>query len=350
MWKSIILIIVMYISLIIYLNNKFRLNFVPALISIQYKRKKKKPESRKDIFFYNISEIMFWINDFLMGRPNHSILLENHLPFKTRLNLLIRLLQHRPFDMWSYNSFRAHEGWHIRTWNTFRPFNRLKADINYQLNNLPNNGHRRLSHTPFLKNTHSFTEKHCFDANRQIWGNNSYIAHKGFWSVDQVYKDPVLRKNNNFLRHVKETQDSYIIEYYQVNSRSDNLYDPIQQENKALRTMKSLRIAKGRASVDIFIEKINKEIEKYEKQQAFYTNPENFRSRPFSSWRDYVFDSYETNFYEIERKHATLLINRLDLHFDLETDHYDINGDILNDIRKTERNLLIELLRKPFFN
>jgi hypothetical protein len=101
--------------------------------------------------------------------------------------------------------------------------------------------------------------------------------------VDQVYKDPVLRKNNNFLRHVKETQDSYIIEYYQVNSRSDNLYDPIQQENKALRTMKSLRIAKGRASVDISIEKINKEIEKYEKQQSFYTNPENFRSRPFSS-------------------------------------------------------------------
>jgi hypothetical protein len=100
--------------------------------------------------------------------------------------------------------------------------------------------------------------------------------------MDQVYKDPVLRKNNNFLRHVKETQDSYIIEY-QVNSRSNNLYDPIQQENKALRTMKSLRIAKGRASVDIFIEKINKETETYEKQQAFYTNPENFRSRPFSS-------------------------------------------------------------------
>jgi hypothetical protein len=45
-----------------------------------------------------------------------------------------------------------------------------------------------------------------------------------------------------------------------------------------------------------------------------------------------------------------LLINRLDLHFDLETDPYDITGDILNDIRKTERNLLIELLRKPFFN
>jgi hypothetical protein len=45
-----------------------------------------------------------------------------------------------------------------------------------------------------------------------------------------------------------------------------------------------------------------------------------------------------------------LLINRLDLHFDLETDHYEINENILNDIRKTERNLLIELLRKPFFN
>jgi hypothetical protein len=101
--------------------------------------------------------------------------------------------------------------------------------------------------------------------------------------VDQVYKDPVLRENNNFLRHVKETQDSYIIEYYQVNSRSGNLYDPIQQENKALRIMKSLRIAKGRASVDIFIENINKEVETYEKQQSFCTNPENFRSRPFSS-------------------------------------------------------------------
>jgi hypothetical protein len=45
-----------------------------------------------------------------------------------------------------------------------------------------------------------------------------------------------------------------------------------------------------------------------------------------------------------------LLIDRLDLHFDLETDHYHINGEILNDIRKTERNLLRELLRKPFFN
>jgi hypothetical protein len=101
--------------------------------------------------------------------------------------------------------------------------------------------------------------------------------------VDQVYKDPVLRNNNNFLRHVKETQGSYIIEYYQINSRSNNLYDPIQQENKALRIMKSLRIAKGRASVDILIENINKEIETYEKQQSFYTNPENFRSRPFSS-------------------------------------------------------------------
>jgi len=87
----------------------------------------------------------------------------------------------------------------------------------------------------------------------------------------------------------------------------------------------------------------------YEEEQSFINNPENFNGNPFSIWRDYIFDSYETNFYEIERKQAALLLERIDLHFDLNTESWYVQQGILNDIRNTEKNLLRELLRKPFF-
>jgi hypothetical protein len=92
-----------------------------------------------------------------------------------------------------------------------------------------------------------------------------------------------LKKNNDFVRTVKQTCDSYITDYQQSNSRSNTLFDSIHQENKALKTLKSLRIAKVRASGDIRIEELYKEIEKYEKQMSFINNPENFNSNPFSS-------------------------------------------------------------------
>ena len=140
----------------------------------------------------------------MTGKPNTSITATNHLPFNFRLNLLISILQNRIFDVWNYNSFKAHEGWHIRTWNTFRSLNRLKSDINYHKGNIPDSGHKRLIRIPFLKNMHPFTEKRCFDANRQIWGNNSYITYRGFWLSDQVYKDSALKKNNDFVRNDKK--------------------------------------------------------------------------------------------------------------------------------------------------
>ena len=345
----IVLIIVAYIIFNIYLSDKSWFNFEPAFAVVQYKQKKQKPKSRTDIFSFGLPEVMYWINEFMTGKPNTGLMSANHLPFNFRLNLLIRMFQNRIFDVWNYNSFKAHEGWHIRNWNTFRPLNRIKSDINYHKGNLPDSGHKRLIRIPFLKNTHSFTEKHCFDANRQIWGNNSYIARRGFWLSDQVYKDPALKKNNDFVRTVKQTCDSYITDYQQSNSRSNTLFDRIHQENKALKTLKSLRIGKVRARADIDIEELRKEIEKYEKQISFINNPENFNGNPFSNWRDYVFDSYETNFYEIERKQAALLLERIDSHFDLNTDSWYVQQGILKDIRNTEKNLLRELLRKPFF-
>ena len=140
---------------------------------------------------------------------------------------------------------------------------------------------------------HSFTEKHCFDANRQIWGNNSYIARKGFLLSDQVYKDPALKKNNDFVRTVKQTCDSYITDYQQSNSRSNTLFDSIHQENKALKTLKSLRIAKVRASGDIRIEELYKEIEKYEKQISFLMmgfNTKNCNYVNWSLWPNFFFN------------------------------------------------------------
>ena len=203
MRELIVLIITAIIVFIIHINNKFRFNFAPAFAVMQYKQKKQKTKSRTDIFNIGFSEIIFLINEFMTGKPSHGLGSWQELPFNCRLNLLTKMFKNRIFNVWNYNSFKAHEGWHIRNWNTFRPFNRLKSDINYHKGNIPDSGHKRLMRIPFLKSTHSFTEKHCFDANRQIWGNNSYITRRGFWLSDQVYKDSALKKNNDFVRNDK---------------------------------------------------------------------------------------------------------------------------------------------------
>ena len=254
------------------------------------------------------------------------------------------------FDMWGYNSFRPYENWHIRTWNTFRTFNRIKGDSNYYSNNLLNNSNRRLTHTPFLRNTHAFTEKHCFNANRQIWGNNSYIAAKGFWTPSQVYKDPVLVKTNNFIVNVKQICNSYIIDNFNSSLQDDGIYNLINQENKALRRIESIKITKDRLLSDISTEELYNKITQYKKEQSFLSNSNNSKRKPFSNWLSCVFDSYETNFYEIERKHAALLVDRIDLHFDLDTGSYYIQRGIIDDIRNSEVRLLRKILSKPFFN
>ena len=246
--------------------------------------------------------------------------------------------------------FIPHESWHIRTWNTFRTLNRIRGDSNYYSNNILNNSHRRLTHTPFLRNQYAFTEKHCFNANHQIWGNNSYIARKGFWTLDKVYKNPTLTKSYDFISNVKQICNSYAIDNFNASLRGNSIYDLINQEDRAFRRIESIKITKNRLLSDIPMEELYERITQYEKKQSFLNNPENFKRKPFSNWRDFIFDSYETNFYEIERKHAKLLIDRIDMHFDLDTSSYDIKRITINDIQSSEIKLLRKILSKPFFN
>lgn len=156
---------------------------------------------------------------------------------------------------------------------------------------------------------------------------------KGFWTVDQVYKDPVMRETNGFLRHVKHSCHFY-----------GRHHNDFSRNEVALMRIQSIKAKRLSLIESLSIQEINELVINYEKQKSL-----NYTNRPFSYWQDYIFNSYEANFYRIEREHASLLVNRIDLHFDLNTSHYYVNQLIINDIRDAEINLVKELLRKPFF-
>lgn len=334
------MIITALIGFIIYINDKLKFNLVLAFVLVHYEQEKKKTQSRKDIFLYNAAEILFIMNEVLMGRPSHGLESWQELPINLRLNLWRKALCNWSLDVWRSYSLRLHDRWHIRTWNTFRSFRHINTDLNYYKDNMLDSAPKRINHTPFLKNTCHFTERHCFNANRQIWGNNNYIMRKGFWTGDQVYKDPVIRETNGFLRHVKHSCHSY----GRHNYISSNPSNDFARNEAALMRIKSIQAKRRLLRESLSIQEINELVINYEKQKSL-----NYTNRPFSYWQDYIFDSYEANFYRIEREHASLLVDRIDLHFDLNTSHYYVRQLIINDIRDAEINLVKELLRKPFF-
>jgi hypothetical protein len=284
---------------------------------------------------YDVTEILFAMNEILMGRPSQGLEPWHELPFNLRLNLWRKALCNWSLDTWRSYSFRFQERWHLRTSNILRPFKRINADLNYYKDNILDSAPKRMNHTPFLRNTYHFTEKHCFNSNRHIWGNNSYIARKGFWSVDQVYKDPVIRETNGFLRHVKHSCHSY---------NRHNYANDFARNEAALMRIQGIQTRRLSLFKSLSIQEIDELVMNYEKQKSL-----NYTNRPFSYWQDYIFNSYEENFYKIEREHASLLVDRIDLHFDLNTSHHYVNQLIIDDIREAEINLVKKILRKPFF-
>ena len=58
---------------IIHINDKLKFNLVLAFVLVYYEQEKKKTQSRKDIFLYNAAEILFIMNEILMGRPSHGL-------------------------------------------------------------------------------------------------------------------------------------------------------------------------------------------------------------------------------------------------------------------------------------
>ena len=330
------MIISAFIVFIIYINDNFRFNLELAFVVAHYEQEKNKTNSRKDIFMFNASELFFVMNEVLMGRPCQGLGIWQELPFNLRLNLMRKALCNWSLDVWSSYSLRPYERWRIRTWNTFRSFSRINNDLNYHNSNIPDSAPKRLNNTPFLKNTYYFTERHCFNSNRQIWGNNNYIRRYGFWTVDKVYRDPVMRNTNGFLQHTKHMCHSY--------SRHNRIENDFARNEIALTVIKSIQTKRLSLFESLSIQEINDIVINYEKQKSL-----NYTNRPFSYWQDYIFNSYTENFYRIEREHASLLVDRIDIHFDLNTSGSYVNHLIVNDIRDAELNLVKELLRKPLF-
>ena len=318
-----------------HINKKPQFSFALAFVVVHDEQEKKKTQSRKGIFLYDVTNILFIINEVFMGRPSQGLEAWHELPFNIRLNLWRKALGNWSLDTWRSYSVRFQERWHLKSLNILRPFKRINADLNYYKENLLDSAPKRMNHTPFLRNTYHFTEKHCFNSNRHIWGNNNYIMRKGFWTVDQVYKDPVIRETDGFLRHVKHSCHSY---------NRHNYTNDFARNEAALRRIQGIQTRRLSFEFENLSIQVNEQVTNYEKEKSL-----NYKNRPFSYWQDYIFNSYEANFYKIEREHASLLVDRIDLHFDLNTSHYYVNQLIINDIREAELDLVKKILRKPFF-
>ena len=111
----------------------------------------------------------------------------------------------------------------------------------------------------------------------------------------------------------KQACDSYITDNFSASIKNDSIYEVINQENKAFRGIESIKITRNQLLSDISMDKLYNWIITYEEEQSFLNNSENSKRKIFSNWQNFIFDRYKTNFYEIERKHTTLLIDRMDL-------------------------------------
>lgn len=371
----------MYISLIVYLNNRFKFNFALAYDLIQNQQKTNKPKQKHILYFHGtlilLYEIIHINPSFSSGGSIFNFfscwwnLEKNNFLWNYFKPLNINLMKNLNLDFYLknmfYNSYpRTNITAFLNNMNPFsmyhnREFNNIKRDLDFCLKNSFDTFHVRLSHPPFSSKMNFLTTRHCMVDNSWLWNNPTYLSRTGFWTLDKIDKDITIGYYNQFFRSVKDSLDSYANFDY----ASDEYLRFLQQEllaHKALDEIKSHEIS---LRIDFLIEKHRLDAIYYEtfgsqpktweyyNLFSYFDNSEtlgnaNYSGRPYTFFQDNLIYSYKRNFLQLEYEQADLLMNLIDRHFDYHTDSSLVRKEVIDCLHYDKNICYQKFIEKSF--
>lgn len=380
------LIMNMYASLIIYLNNRFRFNFALAYALIQDKRKTNKPKQQHILYFQNtwivFNEIIINKSSFSSGgsifnffsfwwNSENNIFLWNY--FKP---LNINLLKNLNLDFYLKNMFyssypRTNITPFLNSMNPFsmyynKEFNNIQRDLDFCLKNSFDTFHVRLSHPPLSSKMNLLTTKHCLIENSWLWHNTTYLPRTGLWTFDKIDHDTRIGYYNQFFRSVKDSLDSYV----NFNYSSNEYIRIFKQENMARKALDDIKSHEISLRVDFIIEQHRLDAVYYETfgpqrktwedynlfsddYLEFFSDSKklsnaNYKGRPYTFFQDNLIYNYERNFLQLEYDQAELFIDRIDKHFDYRTDSFLVRKEVIECLQYEKNICYQKIIEKSF--